>query len=589
MKILTHSTKSSSWLNQDSWLQNLWLAVFRQWWGWAAIAIPVTLVAPAIAQPIPDPIPPTRPTPPPAAPLPPPDQLFQLPTPVRPDLPTPSEIPGSITVSQFKVVGSTVFSDQELATITATFLNRSISFAELLQAVGAITQLYTDRGYVTSGAFLPADQTFTADNAIITIQVLEGRLEEIRVSGNRRLHPGYIQSRLAVAAGTPLNVNHLLEGLQLLQLNPLLQTISAELATGTTPGKSVLNVTIGEADSFASAIRLDNNRTPSVGDFRRQLQLTESNLLGLGDELAIGYTNTDGSNALDGSYTLPLSPYNTTLRLAFNTSSSNVIERPFNVLDITAGSRNYEVSLRQPFIQTPSQDFAVGLTFNHRQSETTLLGFPFALSSGADSLGRTRVSAFRFFQEFTQRSSQDVFALRSQFSLGVGLLDATRNASPPDGQFFAWRGQGQYVRLLAPDTLLVLRSDIQLADRALPSLEQFALGGQETIRGYRQDALLSDNGILLTGEARFPVLRVSEVGGILHVVPFLDFGTTWNSSGRAAPNPATLVSGGVGLLWRQSDYLTIRLDYGIPFVAISGNKNTLQENGFYFSIVITPF
>lgn len=136
---------------------------------------------------------------------------------------------------------------------------------------------------------------------------------------------------------------------------------------------------------------------------------------------------------------------------------------------------------------------------------------------------------------------------------------------------------------------MLVRTDIQLSDRALVPLEQFGLGGQETIRGYRQDLLLSDNGILISGEVRVPVLQVPEIGGILQIVPFIDFGSAWNAVGRDAPNPSTLVSGGLGLLWRQSDYLSIRLDYGIPFVSVSGNKNTLQENGFYFSVVYTPF
>ena len=57
--------------------------------------------------------------------------------------------------------------------------------------------------------------------------------------------------------------------------------------------------------------------------------------------------------------------------------------------------------------------------------------------------------------------------------------------------YFSWRGQAQLVRLLAPDTLFLIRADVQLADRALVPLEQIGVGGQETVRGYRQDLLLS--------------------------------------------------------------------------------------------------
>jgi hemolysin activation/secretion protein len=103
-------------------------------------------------------------------------------------------------------------------------------------------------------------------------------------------------------------------------------------------------------------------------------------------------------------------------------------------------------------------------------------------------------SALRFFQEWTKRTSREVLAARSQFSLGIGLLNATINDEPPDSRFFSCGGRFQWVRLLAADTLLLLRGDVQLADRALVPLEQIGLGGQDTIRGYRQDVLLTDNG-----------------------------------------------------------------------------------------------
>lgn len=139
------------------------------------------------------------------------------------------------------------------------------------------------------------------------------------------------------------------------------------------------------------------------------------------------------------------------------------------------------------------------------ESETSLLDTPFPLSAGADDQGRTRISAVRFFQEWSQRSNTEVLFARSQFSLGIGALNATINKDAPDSRFFAWRGQTAWLRRLG-DTTLVLRADLQLADRPLVPLEQFSLGGVATVRGYRQDALLSDNGFLASAELRIPIL-----------------------------------------------------------------------------------
>ncbi|MBD1849140.1 ShlB/FhaC/HecB family hemolysin secretion/activation protein [Cyanobacteria bacterium FACHB-502] len=529
-----------------------------------------------------------QPVPQPSLPLPNPDELLR-PSPQAPATPQPvlGEVPTTIQVDRFEVVGSTVFTPEELAAVTEPFTNRDITFAELLEARSAVTQLYVNEGYITSGAIIPP-QALQA--GVVTIQVIEGNLEAIDISGLTRLRLSYVHDRLELAAQTPLNVNRLLEGLQLLQLNPLIQSISADLQAGVRPGTSVLAVQVTEADSFNTALSIDNGRSPSVGSFRRQVELTQANLLGFGDGLTVAYSNTDGSNTLNTSYTLPLNARNGTLQLAIGASDSQVIEEPFDELEISAISRYYELTFRQPLSQTPTEEFALGLTASRQESETELglddIG-PFPFSPGADEAGRTRVSAVRFFQEWTQRNSQQVIAVRSQFSLGLNLFDATVNDDAPDSRFLAWRGQGQWVRLLTPDALLLVRGNVQLADGALLPLEQFGLGGQQSVRGYRQDALLTDNGALLSAEVRVPILRISEWRGLLQLSPFADVGAAWNSGNNPDPESNALVGVGVGLLWQQGDRFLARLDWGIPLVS-SDAGDSLQENGVYFSLIYSP-
>ncbi|MEH2015326.1 ShlB/FhaC/HecB family hemolysin secretion/activation protein [Nostoc sp.] len=542
-------------------------------------------------------------------PLPPPAELFppSAPTPI-PEEPFPGNFLQTIVVERFEVVGSTVFSPEELALATAEFTKRPISQAQLFQASSKINDLYVNNGYITSGAYIPP-QTLQSrvvkiqvvggklealKSYIVKIQVVEGKLEDIQVTGTRRLNPNYVRSRLAIATSPPLNRQRLLEALQLLQLNPLIQKVSAELSTGSRAGTSLLEVKISEAKTLSSQIVLDNGRSPSVGSFRRRLQLNEANLLGLGDSLGIAYTNTDGSNSFDANYTLPLNPKNGTLTFNYGTTSSHVIEPPFDFLDIESTSPYYELTFRQPIVQTPTQEFVLGLTASRRESDISSLlqryGLPASdLSPGADEQGRTKVSALRFFQEWTSRNSREVIALRSQFSLGINVLNATINQDAPDSRFFAWQGQAQWVRLLAPQTLLLLRLNTQLASRTLLPLEQFGLGGQDSIRGYRQDYLLTDNGTFVSAEVQVPILRLPQINSTLQVVPFIDFGIGWNSSGRENPDHNTLAAVGLGLRWSQGDRFTVRLDWGIPLVSVDSNERTLQDNGLYFSLLYNPF
>jgi hemolysin activation/secretion protein len=215
------------------------------------------------------------------------------------------------------------------------------------------------------------------------------------------------------------------------------------------------------------------------------------------------------------------------------------------------------------------------------------VGFP--LSRGAEADGKTRLSILRFSQEYTNRSPKQVFAARSQLSFGVGLLDVTLSSDQPDSQYFAWRGQAQWVRLLAPDTLFLLRSDIQLTNQELLPLEQMGVGGMDSVRGYRQDLLLRDNVIFASAELRYPLLRTRKGQGVLQLTPFLDFGQGWNAAGELELPDRTLLSIGLGLRWQYGERLTARIDWGIPLIQLESGDRSLQEQGIYFLVNWSPF
>lgn len=521
--------------------------------------------------PLPEPVQPIEPLQPPTVPE--PDPTNNLPP-----------IPGTIVVKEFRVTGSTIFTDQQFAEWLAPYTNRPLTFAELLEARSQVTQRYLDQGYSTSGAYLPP-QEIDPDQGVVEIRVLEGRLEAIEIQGLRRLRESYVRRRIERATQPPLQVDRLLAALQLLQVNPLIDTVSAELSAGIEPGTNLLRVTLTEADTFHGDLSVDNGRSPSVGTVRRRATITQANLLGLGDGLSLSYTNTDGSDSIEANYTVPIDSRNSTIGARFQWTGSQIIEDPFNPLDIQASSYQYDLTYRRPLVQSATYEAAMGLTLSYLDSQTSLLGVDFPLSPGADEDGKTRVTALRWFQEWTSRSDREVLALRSQLSLGLDALGSTINRESPDSQFLAWRGQAQWVRLLAPDTLLLVRGDAQWADRPLLSVEQFGFGGFESVRGYRQDLLLTDSGLLGSAELRLPLFRVPKINGVMQVIPFIDVGTGWNRGDRPDPDPSTLVGLGLGLRWQQGDRFTARLDYAIPLVEVNETDgDTWQENGLYFSV-----
>ena len=490
------------------------------------------------------------------------------------------DIPEQIIVEDFDVTGSSVFSREELAVAVESYQNRPLTLPELFQARSIITKLYTDKGYINSGAYIPPQEL---DDGTVTIAVLEGQLEEINVTGTKHLDSDYIKSRLESAAIAPVNVESLLEALQLLRLDPLIANVSAELSAGVRPGTSLLDIQVEEADVFNISTSFNNNRSPSVGTNQRSVGLNHGNVFGFGDKFNFNYTNTDGSDSFDLSYQVPFNAKNGTIRAAYGNNSNDIIEEPFNDLDIQSESRLYELSLRQPIILKPESEFAAGISFSRQESETSLLDRPFTLSRGADENGETKISAIRLFQEYVNRNDKEVLAFRSQFSVGIDAFDATNNEDAPDSTFFAWRGQSQWVRSLDEDFLLLLRGDVQLAGGGLVPLEQFRIGGIDSARGYRQDLALGDSGLFASAELRIPVFRIDRIDGLVQIAPFFDIGTVWNSD-EVEIESSTLPALGVGLNFSVGNRLNARLDWGIPLVDVSSSGDSLQEDGIYFSI-----
>ena len=533
---------------------------------------------------------------------------LETPEQVSPRLPAEilERCPSQITVEKFYFQDNTIFTDQELSEVVKEeFKNKTIfSCTELLQAALAVTKLYVDKGYRTSGAIvvLPKELKPDAEGEVkikVKIKVIEGELErepKVIPLDKGRLN-NYVRSRLRIDQEKPLNVEDLQEALQLLQLDPLIESISAKLSQGSTIGKSILEVQYSEAPTFNPQVFLDNGRSPSIGSFERGLVFRKANLLGLGDGISLGYTNTDGSNNLNFSYELPFNSSNGTLAFTYAQTDSDVIESPFDELDIESESRYYELTLRQPVIRSVKertfQELSLGLTGFWRESESSILGMSAPLTPGAEEDGETNIFALRFLTDWTMQNSQEVIALRSEFSLGLDAFGSTVNEQIsgveeiPDSRFLAWRGQAQWARLLAEDTLFLVRGNAPFAE-ALLSSEQFSVGGLGSVKGYRQDQILTDNGLFISTEVRLPIFQIAEGAGLIQLIPFFDYGKGWNSSDRSNPDPNNLASVGIGLQWQQGDNFSARFDWGIPLIDVDSRDRTWQENGVLFTVQWNP-
>lgn len=484
--------------------------------------------------------------------------------------PLPTEISPTFVVDEIEVKGNTIL-ESEINKLIKPYRNRRVSFEDLDKLTSSIDRLYVSKGYPNSGAYLPPQKIKSGK---VKLFVIEGSISDVNVTGTDGLNPEYVSSRLS-SLPTPLDSKRLLDKLYVLRQDPLIESVSATLAAGVDPGSSILNVEIKEAKPWSISLSNNNYQSPSIGTNARTLNLEHLNLLGFGDRGSFTYTNTSGSDRLNFGYSVP---YGSTGRISagYGFASNDVIEEAFNALDIESESNYWQLGITQGIVNRAERKVNFGLEFTRQHGETTLLDSPFALSRGADESGNTNVSALRFSQDYIGRGNDSVFALRSVFSLGIDAFDATISKDSPDGRFFSWVGEGQYVKNFSEDLPLLLRSNVQLAGSELVALEQFRAGGTGSVRGYRQDLLLADSGIYAGAEVRLPVWRIDRFDGLVQVAPFFDFATLWNN-GDLKLTSNTLVSLGVGLNFNAlGDRFNARIDLGIPLTDVKADDHPVS-------------
>ncbi|GFE70795.1 ShlB/FhaC/HecB family hemolysin secretion/activation protein [Chroococcus sp. FPU101] len=486
-----------------------------------------------------------------------------------------------ISIQKIEIVGNTIL-HQEITDLVSRYENRDVTFEELLCLRTEITQLYVQRGYITSGAFLPNNQDITSGT--VQIQVIEGEIENVEISGLRRLRQGYIRSRLAIGIDTPFNQADLQRSLELLQLDPLLEQVNAELTVGSAPGRNILKLQLKEANAFHAGIEGNNYRPPSIGSEQGTISLEHNNLLGFGDRIYGEYSISEGLDLYDVRYTVPINAYDGTISVRYYNSQTVITESLFREFDIRNESETFTVGIRQPLFRSPQNEWAVGLDFDLRRSRSTLEGESFCLSLPCEN-GSTKLSILRFSQEWLNRNPNRIIAARSQFNFGIAAFDSTEIDIEPDSEFFSWLGQFQWVQRITSRVLVVGRGYAQLTPDALPIIEQFSIGGIDTVRGYVQNQLVTDNALIASLEFRIPLTRDPS---IFQITPFIEAGTGWNNL-LPDPENATLVGIGLGVRWLITNGLSVRLDYGVPLISKQNKGNSLQDNGFYFSVRYQPF
>ena len=203
--------------------------------------------------------------------------------------------------------------------------------------------------------------------------------------------------------------------------------------------------------------------------------------------------------------------------------------------------------------------------------------------------GQSRITALHFGQEYVKNGASTLLAVSSQFNVGFDAFDATKTEVGIDGLFWSWQGDFQYLKALNEkrDAVLATRIITQLTPHRLLPVEQFTMGGLGSVRGYRPNLGVADNGVVGTIELQLPLIR-GEKWGEIKIIPFFDVGAIWNNGREITGTTNTFASSGLGLRYRLRDVFEARADYGIPLIDPKGFGATDTEDRFSFSLLVRP-
>ena len=504
-----------------------------------------------------------------------------------------SEEGTSISIKQIEFTGNRAVSTEELHKIAAPYLNQVLKSQDLEDLRQRVTLKYVDQGYINSGAVIPNQ---SVAGGILRIHIVEGKLTEVLQRGQGRLRKEYIRDRLMLQAGDPLNADKLSDSYRILLNDPLIDRLNGRLIPGAKPGEAILDVNVTRARPYQFYGIADDYATPAVGTYAGRVGGWISNLTTFGERISAELIASGGFIGYSTGINVPLNAYDTRFEFIYSDTYNQIIEAPFDILDIKTNITGYDASITHPVYRSPTDQLLLGLNFVVRQDDTTIFGGISLPTVEGLSSGMSQVSVLRISQRAQHREDDFAILFWSTFSVGLDVLGATiqNNERLPDSEFFSWLAQSIFTyNILDNGAHIVLKANIQLADDPLLPLERYALGGVYTVRGYRENTYVRDNAFNTSIEFRYPIWGDPGGADYLFIVPFMDYGGAWNNPTLADSNTSKnyLHSVGIGLN-AKFDRVSGEFYWAHAIAKVPGQSqrdHSIQDDGIHFRVVINAF
>ncbi len=487
-----------------------------------------------------------------------------------------------IFISKINITGNNAISDEELSYIVKPYENKSITISELQKVADLITEEYRKQGYLLAKAYIPEQKVI---NGVIEVSVVEGRVGEIKIQGEHKYYSdAFIRRHFEPLINEgAVNQDTLERALLVLNEYPKLK-VKTTLQAGKEPGTTDIIVTAENSFPIDFTIDYNNFGSKFVGRNRFGLTFDVGNLIKEGSVLSLrGVTGEDPDDFLFGrvAYTIPLSVKGTKLGVYYAAGNYDV-GKELEILEMEGKSQNFGVYISHPFIKKRNLTLSAELGFHAKNAKQYIFGDLFS----HDKIRSLRGGITYESTDSTGRTAAAVFITQ-----GLGhVLGAMENDDPMASRFRAdnkfTKVNLDIVRLqrIAQPVILILKGSGQLSSDSLVAIEQFSIGGQDSVRGFPSGEHMGDSGYSVTGELRVSPLNNKE---ILQLALFIDHGyISVENPVAGQKKDESLTGAGIGVRLNLPYNFNIRADVGFP---LDPSENSEGKNAVFYLQAVKRF
>jgi len=476
---------------------------------------------------------------------------------IQPQVTVPDIGAACRNIERIEISGAELLPSSVRADLVRDYAGRCLAASDLEAILAALTRSYIERGYITTRAYLPAQDL---RSGTLQVAVVEGSIErfELKQSGREGVRPN-LAGAFPARAGDRLNLRDLEQGID--QINSLASNnATLDVQPGSEPGRSVVLVNNAASTPLHLFTTWDNLGTPSTGRYAASATVSADGLLGLNEVIAV--TRRQAA-PYDSEHHAELSALHVAVPWGYSTLSYDLSESTYtNALHLPSGTRldsegrtlSQSLALDRAVYRDQASRVSLGARLSNQDSRSFLGGEFLDVASRKLSSLDLGVSAF------TQVAG-GILNGRVAGVQGLTSFGAEQDADwlPDDVPHAQGRRMALdlgYSRRFETGALpLVWSSQFsgQYSNDVLYGLQQMLVGGPSSVRGSLVNALSGDSGYYLRNELSVPWQRVfgKEAWSGRFYVGY-DFGAVTNNAPGVPSGSMSGLTLGAAVQWRNA-------------------------------------